>query len=99
MAIQLSRDGSVINATTTLEDGSYAFRNLSPGTYSISQVAAEGINQIAPEGPWTVELKDADVADKDFANSGGLSISARSTMTSTATACRTRMSLAFPAGK
>ena len=75
VAIQLSRDGSVINATTTLEDGSYAFRNLSPGTYSISQVAAEGINQIAPEGPWTVELKDADVADKDFANSGGLSIS------------------------
>jgi len=75
VAIQLSRDGSVINATTTLEDGSYAFRNLSPGTYSISQVAAEGINQIAPEGPWTVELKDADVVDKDFANSGGLSIS------------------------
>ena len=75
VAIQLSRDGSVINATTTLEDGSYAFRNLSPGTYSISQVAAEGITQIAPEGPWTVELKDADVADKDFANRGGLSIS------------------------
>ncbi|MFZ3093780.1 MAG: SdrD B-like domain-containing protein, partial [Methanothrix sp.] len=75
VAIQLSRDGSVINATTTLEDGSYAFRNLAPGTYSISQVAAEGITQIAPEGPWTVELNDADVVGKDFANSGGLSIS------------------------
>jgi uncharacterized protein (DUF2141 family) len=74
-AIQLSRDGSVINATITQEDGSFAFRNLAPGTYSISQVAAEGITQIAPEGPWTVEIEDADITGKDFANRGGLSIS------------------------
>jgi len=75
VAIQLSRDGSVINATTTQEDGSYSFRNLAPGTYSISQVAAEGITQIAPEGPWTVDIENADITGKDFANRGGLSIS------------------------
>ncbi len=75
VAIQLSSEGSVINATTTLEDGSYSFRNLAPGTYSISQVAVEGMSQVAPEGPWTVEIENADITGRDFANRGGLSIS------------------------
>ena len=74
-SIQLSQNGNVINATTTGQDGSYAFRNLAPGTYTISEVAIDGWVQTAPEGSHTVELKDTDVTGRDFGNRGDLSIS------------------------
>ena len=74
-SIQLTQNGNVINATSTGQDGSYAFRNLAPGTYTISEVAVEGWAQTAPQGSYTVELKDADVTGKDFGSRGDLSIS------------------------
>ncbi|MCX6668407.1 MAG: SpaA isopeptide-forming pilin-related protein, partial [Methanothrix sp.] len=73
--IQLSKDGNVINATATGQDGSYAFKNLAPGTYTLSEVAQDGWIQTAPQGSYTVELKDADATGKDFGNRGNLSIS------------------------
>ncbi len=75
MSIQLSQNGNVINATTTAQDGSYSFHNLAPGTYTISEVAQEGMTQTVPEGSYTVDLKDADVTGKDFGSRGDLSIS------------------------
>ena len=41
-SIQLSQNGNIINATTTGQDGSYAFKNLAPGKYTVSEVAMEG---------------------------------------------------------
>ncbi len=73
--IQLSKDGNVINATATGQDGSYAFSNLAPGTYTLSEVAQDGWTQTAPQGSYTVDLKDADVTARDFGNKGNLSIS------------------------
>jgi len=76
MNIQLSRDGSVINATSSAEDGSYAFRNLAPGTYTVSAVAQEGWAVSMPsEGSYSVELKSADATGKDFGVRGDLTIS------------------------
>ena len=72
--IQLARDGSTINATTTAADGSYKFANLIPGTYTLSEVAMEGWAQTVPQGSYTVDLKDADVTGRDFGNKGNLSI-------------------------
>ena len=74
-SLQLSLNGNVINATTTGKDGSYSFQNLAPGTYTISEIAQEGWAQTAPQGPYTVELKDASVTGKDFGSRGNLSIS------------------------
>ncbi len=74
-SLQLSQNGNVINATTTGQDGSYSFQNLAPGTYTISEVAQEGWAQTAPQGSYTVELKDANVTGKDFGSRGNLSIS------------------------
>ncbi len=74
-SLQLSQNGNVINATTTGQDGSYSFQNLAPGTYTISEIAQEGWAQTAPQGPYTVELKDASVTGKDFGSRGNLSIS------------------------
>jgi len=75
-SIQLSRDGAVINASTTAEDGSYAFKNLAPGKYTLSQAAQEGWKVSLPaEGSYSVDLSDADVSGKDFGISGDLSIS------------------------
>ena len=74
-SLQLSQNGNVVNATTTGQDGSYAFHNLAPGTYIISEVAIDGWVQTAPQGSYTVELKDADVTGKDFGSRGNLSIS------------------------
>ncbi|MDM7934307.1 MAG: SdrD B-like domain-containing protein, partial [Methanothrix sp.] len=73
-SIQLSRDGGVVNATTTGQDGSYRFEGLAPGTYTVSEVLQEGFSQTVPQGPYTVELKDADVTGRDFGNRGNLTI-------------------------
>ena len=74
-SIQLSKDGSTVNATTTAADGSYKFANLAPGTYALSEVAKEGWEQTVPQGSYTVELTNADVTGKDFGNRGNLTIS------------------------
>ena len=68
--------GTVINATTTAQDGSYAFKNLAPGQYTISQPAQEGWKISLPaEGSYSVDLANADVAGRDFGIMGDLSIS------------------------
>ena len=72
--IQLAKDGNIVNATTTGQDGSYAFKNLAPGKYTVSEVAQEGWTQTLPQGSYTVDLMDADVSGKDFGNKGNLSI-------------------------
>ncbi len=73
--IQLSRRGEVVNATTTGQDGSYVFRNLQPGSYTVSEVSQEGYVQTMPqEGAYSVELIDEDVTERDFGNKGNLSI-------------------------
>ncbi|MDD4161655.1 MAG: SdrD B-like domain-containing protein, partial [Methanothrix sp.] len=75
-SIQISQDGKVINATTTGQDGSYAFKNLAPGKYTVSEVASEGWTISLPqEGSYSVDLLNADVTGKDFGNRGDLSIS------------------------
>ncbi|MDD1733169.1 MAG: hypothetical protein LUQ53_04280, partial [Methanothrix sp.] len=75
-SVQLSRDGAVINATTTGQDGSYAFKNLAPGQYTISQAAQEGWKISLPaEGSYSVDLANADVVGKDFGITGDLTIS------------------------
>ena len=74
-SLQLSQNGNVVNATSTGQDGSYAFHNLAPGTYTISEVAIEGWVQTVPQGSYTVELTNADVTGKDFGSRGNLSIS------------------------
>jgi protocatechuate 3,4-dioxygenase beta subunit len=75
--IQLAKDGNIINATTTGQDGSYAFKNLAPGKYTVSEVAQEGWTQTLPEGPYSIDLLDADVSGKDFGNKGNLSITGK----------------------
>jgi len=68
--------GTVINATTTAQDGSYAFKNLAPGQYTISQPAQEGWKISLPaEGSYSVDLANADISGKDFGITGDLSIS------------------------
>jgi protocatechuate 3,4-dioxygenase beta subunit len=75
-SIKLSQDGKAINATTSGQDGSYAFKNLAPGKYTVSEVAVEGWTVSLPqEGSYTVDLLDADVTGKDFGNKGGFTIS------------------------
>ncbi|HUI39690.1 MAG TPA: SdrD B-like domain-containing protein, partial [Methanothrix sp.] len=74
--VQLSRDGSVINATTTSQNGSYTFSNLAPGSYRVSEVAQDGWIKILPsQGSYSIALKDASVTGMDFGNKGNLSIS------------------------
>jgi hypothetical protein len=75
-SIQLSQNGNIINATTTGQDGSYSFKNLAPGKYSVSEIAMEGWTRTLPqEESYNVELKDSDASGKDFGNKGGLTIS------------------------
>jgi hypothetical protein len=74
--IQLSQDGKAINATTSGQDGSYAFKNLAPGKYTVSEVAMEGWTVSLPaDGTYIVDLMDADATGKDFGNKGGFTIS------------------------
>ncbi len=74
--IQLSQNGNVLNVTDTAADGSYAFRNLATGTYTLSEVAQNGWVQTLPAGgSHSITLKDADISGKDFVNKGNLSIS------------------------
>lgn len=74
-SIQLLLDGSVINATSTVQDGSYAFRDLSPGTYTVSEVAQDGWAATMPTGgSYQVTLINADVTGRDFGNSANLSV-------------------------
>ena len=75
--IQLAKDGNIINATTTAKDGSYAFKNLAPGKYTVSEVAQEGWTQTLPQGSYSIDLLDADVSEKDFGNKGNLSITGK----------------------
>ncbi len=75
--IQLAKDGSIINATTTGQDGSYAFKNLPPGKYTVSEVVQDGWTQTLPQGSYSVDLLDADVSGKDFGNKGNLSITGK----------------------
>jgi hypothetical protein len=75
--IQLAKDGNIINATTTGQDGSYAFKNLAPGKYTLSEVAQEGWTQTLPQGTYSIDLLDADVSGKDFGNKGNLSITGK----------------------
>ena len=74
--IQLSQDGKAINATTSGQDGSYTFKNLAPGKYTVSEVAQEGWTVSLPaDGTYIVDLLNADVTGKDFGNKGGFTIS------------------------
>ncbi|NPV62029.1 MAG: hypothetical protein HPY61_05255 [Methanotrichaceae archaeon] len=74
--VQLSKDGSVINATTTAQDGSYRFGDLAPGAYTVSEVLQDGWAQTAPaSGSYGAELKDADISGLDFGNRADLSLS------------------------
>jgi len=75
--IQIAKDGSVINATTTGQDGSYAFKNLAPGKYTVSEVVQDGWTQTLPQGSYSIDLLDADVSGKDFGNKGNLSITGK----------------------
>ncbi|MCX6676922.1 MAG: SpaA isopeptide-forming pilin-related protein [Methanothrix sp.] len=75
--IQLAQNGNIINATTTGQDGSYAFKNLAPGKYTVSEVAQEGWTQTLPQGSYSVDLLDADISGKDFGNKGNLSITGK----------------------
>ena len=72
--IQLAKDGNIINATITGQDGSYAFKNLAPGKYTVSEVAQEGWTQTLPPESYSIDLLDEDVVGKDFGNKGNLSI-------------------------
>jgi protocatechuate 3,4-dioxygenase beta subunit len=75
-SIQLSLNGAVINATTTGQDGSYAFKNLAPGKYTLAEVAQDGWKVSLPaDGSYTVDLSNADITGKDFGNTGSLTIS------------------------
>ncbi len=75
--IQIAKDGSIINATTTGLDGSYAFKNLPPGKYTVSEVVQDGWTQTLPQGSYSIDLLDADVSGKDFGNKGNLSITGK----------------------
>ena len=74
--IQLSKDGSLVNSSTTGKDGSYQFADLMPGTYSVAEVEQSGWVRTAPQGgSHTVSLTDADASGKDFGNHGSWAIS------------------------
>ena len=78
-SIQLSKDGSVVNTTTTGKDGAYKFVGLAPGSYSVAEVEQSGWTRTAPkEGSYAVDLLDSDVAGKDFGNHGSFAISGTS---------------------
>ncbi|HNX39134.1 MAG TPA: SdrD B-like domain-containing protein, partial [Methanothrix sp.] len=75
-SIQLAKDGGVVNATSSAADGSYAFKNLAPGKYTVSGVAQEGWAVSLPaEGSYSIDLSNADVTGKDFAIRGDLTVS------------------------
>ena len=74
-SIQLLQGGSVINVTSTVQDGSYAFRDLSPGAYTVSEVAQDGWAATMPTGgSYQVKLTNADVTGRDFGNRANLSV-------------------------
>ncbi|HNX08500.1 MAG TPA: SdrD B-like domain-containing protein [Methanothrix sp.] len=75
-SIQLSSDGSVINTTTTGQDGTYSFRNLAPGRYTLTEVSQDGWTISQPnEGSYSVDLSGADATGQDFGNRGSFTIS------------------------
>ncbi len=63
-------------SATTAADGSYRFDNLTAGTYKVSYSEQEGWTRTVPkEGYYSVEIKDSNVAGKDFGSYGALAIS------------------------
>jgi len=75
-SIQLSKEGAVINATTTDKDGSYSFANLAPGKYALAEVSQEGwATSLPADGSYSVDLTNADVSGMDFGNKGSFTIS------------------------
>jgi beta-galactosidase GanA len=58
---------AVIANTTTDASGAYTFDGLAAGEYTVSAVAPEGWNLIAPaEGSYLVAISDANEVAKDF---------------------------------
>ena len=63
-------EGPVPKTTTSDSAGYYEFTDLTPGTYTISEVLQDGWIQTepAPPGTYPVSLSSSSVTDKDFGN-------------------------------
>jgi len=76
--LKLAQSSNITDIATTASDGSYSFKNLAPGTYTVSEVLQEGWSGTVPEGgSYTIDLANENVAGKDFGNRGNLSITGR----------------------
>jgi hypothetical protein len=61
--------GVIIANQTTVEDGSYAFMDLSAGEYAVSEVVQMGWTLVSPaDGRYNVTITNMTVANLDFAN-------------------------------
>ena len=90
--------GSVVNATTTGSDGSYTFKNLASGSYTVSEVAQRGLAADPAQRGHLRRGADGWRRDGQGLRQPRQPVHHRhevSTM-STATEFRTRMSLGFP---
>jgi hypothetical protein len=60
--------GHIINSAATDINGTYAFKDLSPGDYTVAIDLPMGWDLVSPlEGKQSVTITDADVSDLDFA--------------------------------
>jgi uncharacterized repeat protein (TIGR01451 family) len=69
--IELQMPDSSMRSSLTGEDGSYSFKDLSPGSYQVSEVLKEGWTQsYPPQGTYEVKITDQSLFGLDFGNYG-----------------------------
>jgi len=65
----LSKDGAVVDSTTSGADGKFNFVGLTSGVYTVSETLVEGWSAVSPEnGTVDVTIADASVTDLVFVN-------------------------------
>ncbi len=68
--VNLEKDGSAVNTTTTDVNGQYSFDNLEPGDYVLAEVQQDGWTVTMPSaGSYQISLQPGqDLAGQDFGN-------------------------------
>jgi protocatechuate 3,4-dioxygenase beta subunit len=65
----ITLSGPVSNTTLTGADGSYKFKGLINGTYTVAEIIQSGWAQITPAGAYTVDITSgANATDRNFGN-------------------------------
>jgi uncharacterized protein (DUF2141 family) len=65
-----SADGLTVLTATTDDCSNYWFKNVAPGTYTVSEESQPGMTQTCPEAPgiYKIEVKTTDLSSIDFGN-------------------------------